>query len=103
MTAPVPAVGRTGADRPGGDLSRLVLQEITHGQSETLRRWLELEGDSSDEPLAIVGTSDGRLREYTPGELVAHQLRAPAHDDVLLTRELADWVFRRQAQAPQGL
>ncbi|MFE5219318.1 MULTISPECIES: hypothetical protein [unclassified Streptomyces] len=103
MTAPAPAVGRTGADRPGGDPSRLVLQEITHGRSETLRRWLELEGDSTDEPLAIIGTADGRLREYTPGELVAHQLRAPGNDDVQLTRELADWVYRRQAQAPQGL
>ncbi|MFD8376975.1 hypothetical protein ACFV2Z_40565, partial [Streptomyces sp. NPDC059688] len=103
MTAPAPAVGRTGADRPGGDPSRLVLQEITHGRSETLRRWLELEGDSTDEPLAIIGTADGRLREYTPGELVAHQLRAPGNDDVQLTRELADWVYRSQAQAPQGL
>ncbi|MFF4440159.1 hypothetical protein [Streptomyces sp. NPDC001621] len=103
MTAPAPAVGRTGADRPGGDPSRPVLQEITHGRSETLRRWLELEGDSTDEPLAIIGTADGRLREYTPGELVAHQLRVPGNGDVQLTQELADWVYRRQAQAPQGL
>ncbi|MER5858247.1 hypothetical protein ABT131_21935 [Streptomyces sp900105245] len=66
MTAPAPAVGRTGADRPGADPPRLVLQEITRGQSETLRRWLELEGDSTDEPLGIFGTADGRLREYTP-------------------------------------
>ncbi|MFF9158527.1 hypothetical protein ACF1AB_40600 [Streptomyces sp. NPDC014846] len=101
MTAP--AVGRTGVDRPGADPSRLVLQEITHGQSATLRRWLELEGNSTDEPLAIIGTADGRLREYTPGELVAHQLRPPGNDDVQLTQELADWVYRRQAQAPQGL
>ncbi|WP_435279725.1 hypothetical protein [Streptomyces sp. 1222.5] len=103
MTAPAPAVGRTGADRPGADPSRLVLQEITHGRPETLRRWLELEGDSTDEPLAILGTADGRLREYTPGELVAHQLRAPGNDDVQLTQQLAHWVYRRQAQAPQGL
>ncbi|MFF8401710.1 hypothetical protein ACF06P_08765 [Streptomyces sp. NPDC015684] len=103
MTAPAPAVGRTGVDRPGADPSRLVLQEITRGRRETLRRWLELEGDSTDEPLAIIGTADGRLREYTPGELVAQQLRAPGADDVQLTQELADWVYRRQAQAPQGL
>ncbi|MER6434637.1 hypothetical protein ABT272_45025 [Streptomyces sp900105245] len=103
MTAPAPGVGRTGADRPGGDPSRLVLQEITHGRSETLRQWLQLEGDSTDEPLAIIGATDGRLREYTPGELVAQQLRAPAAEDVQLTRELADWVYRRQTQAPQGL
>ncbi|ROP48045.1 hypothetical protein [Streptomyces sp. PanSC9] len=101
MTAP--AVGRTGADRPGADPSRLVLQEITHGRRETRRRWLEREGDSTDEPLAIIGTADGRLREHTPGELVTHQLHAPAHDDMQLTHALADWVYRRQAQAPQGL
>ncbi|WP_432171755.1 hypothetical protein [Streptomyces sp. 1222.5] len=103
MTAPAPAIGRTGADRPGADPSRLVLQEITHGRPETLRRWLQLEGDSTHEPLAIIGTADGRLCEYTPGELVAQQLRAPGNGDVQLTQELADWVYRRQAQAPQGL
>ncbi|MFE5214073.1 MULTISPECIES: hypothetical protein [unclassified Streptomyces] len=103
MTARAPAVGRTGVDRPGAEPSRLVLQEVTRGRRETLRRWLEGEGDSTDEPLAIIGAADGRLREYTPGELVAPQLRAPGNDDVQLTQELADWVYRRQAQAPQGL
>ncbi|PKW12497.1 hypothetical protein SAMN05428944_0227 [Streptomyces sp. 1222.5] len=103
MTAPAPTVGRTEAGRPGADLSRAGAAGSHPRPSETLRRWLELEGDSTDEPLAITSSRDGRLREHTPGELVAQQLRAPAHDDVQLTHALATWVYRRQARAPQGL
>ncbi|MFE2102629.1 hypothetical protein ACFW9W_37515, partial [Streptomyces sp. NPDC059468] len=76
----------------------MMLQEVTHGKQETLRRWLQL-----DQQLAIIGTEEGGLREYTPGELAAQLMQDPATDGGQLTRQLAGWLYRRYAEAPQGL
>src|SRR5690606_24301766 len=97
----VPRVGETGIARTGADPTRIALQEVTHGQQETLRRWLQL--DDGVRHLAIITADPGGLREHTPGELAAELLHDPASDKARLTDSLASWFYRRNAEAPQGL
>ncbi|MEV4868515.1 hypothetical protein [Streptomyces syringium] len=96
-----PRAGETGIARTGADLTRIAVQEITRGPQETLRRWLQL--DNGTRPLAIVTTEPGGLFEHTPGELAAQLMHDPASDEARLTRLLASWLYRRNADAPQGL
>ncbi|WSK66429.1 hypothetical protein OG458_42340 (plasmid) [Streptomyces sp. NBC_01281] len=96
-----PRAGVTGIARFGADLDRMTVQEVTQGRAETLRRWLQ--GDDGSGTLAIVTTESGRLAEHTPGDLAASLIRDPATDGARLTRQLADWLARRNAEAPQGL
>ncbi|MEU9761911.1 hypothetical protein AB0D98_19620 [Streptomyces sp. NPDC047987] len=97
----VPRVGETGIARTGADPTRVALQEVTHGQQETLRRWLQL--DDGVRHLAIITAEPGGLREHTPGELAAELMHDPASDEARLTDSLAGWFYRRNAEAPQGL
>lgn len=97
----VPRVGESGIARPGADLTRLTLEEVTHGPQETLRRWLQR--DDGARTLTIVSAEPGSLREHTPGELAARLRDDPADDQTQLTGMLADWLHRRGADAPQGL
>ncbi|MFD7956039.1 hypothetical protein ACFV4X_21400 [Streptomyces ardesiacus] len=96
-----PQVGETGIARAGADLTRIASQDVTHGRAETLRRWLQL--DDGVRHLAILTTESGVLREHTPGELAAELLHDPAGDEARLTEQLADWFYRRNAEAQQGL
>lgn len=98
---PAPRVGESGIARPGADLTRITRQEVTRGQQETLRRWLRL--DDGVQHLAIITAEADGLREHTPGELAAHLVHDPAGDEAQLTDLLADWLYRRNAEAPQGL
>ncbi|WP_327391322.1 hypothetical protein OG728_39535 (plasmid) [Streptomyces microflavus] len=100
-TEVAPRVGESGIARPGADLTRITLQEVTHGPHETLRRWVEL--DDGVQHLAIITAEPDGLREHTPGELAAHLVHDPADDQAQLTDLLAGWLYRRNAQAPQGL
>ncbi|WP_256098644.1 hypothetical protein [Streptomyces agglomeratus] len=59
-----PRVGETGIARTGADLTRITVQEVTHGRQETLRRWLQL--DNGRRQLAIITAELGGLREHTP-------------------------------------
>ena len=95
-----PRVGETGIARTGADLTRIAVQEVTRGQMETLRRWLQL--DDGTLQLAIVTAEPDGLREHTPGELAAALMHDPAVDDTRLTDLLADWFYRRNVNAPQG-
>ncbi|MFD6335087.1 hypothetical protein ACFWGI_36685 [Streptomyces niveus] len=99
--AEVPRVGETGIARAGADLTRIVPQEVTHGHRETLRRWLQL--DDGVQQLAIISADSGGLREHTPGELAAQLMHDPAGGEARLTDLLASWLYRRNAEAPQGL
>ncbi|MEU4039886.1 hypothetical protein [Streptomyces collinus] len=99
--APAPTVGESGIAGPGADLTRLTLHEVTHGLRETVHRWLQL--DDGHNLLAIVSAPTGVLREHTPGELGAELRQDPDTDDARLTGELAGWLYRRYADAPQGL
>ncbi|RNF81146.1 hypothetical protein [Streptomyces botrytidirepellens] len=94
-----PRVGETGIARPGADLTRIAPQEVTHGQQETLRRWLQL--DDGVRHLAILTAGLGGLREHTPGELAAQLMHDPAGGEARLTDQLAGWLYRRGAQAQQ--
>ncbi|MFJ5951421.1 hypothetical protein [Streptomyces noursei] len=96
-----PRAGETGIARAGADLTRLALQEVTHGRAETLRRWIQL--DDGIRNLAIITAAPGGLHEHTPGELAAELLLDPATDEARLTDLLADWFSRRNAEAQQGL
>ncbi|WP_435059692.1 hypothetical protein [Streptomyces sp. bgisy060] len=96
-----PRVGESGISRAGADLTRIMLQDVTHGRAETLRRWLQL--DDGVRHLAILTTESGVLREHTPGELAADLLHDPASDEARLTEQLASWFYRRNAEAQQGL
>lgn len=96
-----PRVGETGIARPDADLTRIAVQEVTHGRAETLRRWLQLD-DGTRHP-AIITSDLGGLREHTPGELAAELMHDPASDEARLTGLLAGWFYRRNAEAPQGL
>ncbi|MGW6202100.1 hypothetical protein ACWF9B_00370 [Streptomyces sp. NPDC055089] len=99
--AEAPQVGETGIARAGADLTRIVHEEVTHGRAETLRRWLQL--DDGVRNLAILTAESRDLREHTPGELAAQLLHDPAADEARLTEQLATWLYRRNAEAPQGL
>ncbi|POX58087.1 hypothetical protein C3492_39635 [Streptomyces sp. Ru62] len=101
MEAEAPRVGETGVARAGADLTRVTLEEVAHGRAETLRRWLQL--DDGVRQLAVVTAEPGGLREHTPGELAADLMHDPAVDQARLTDMLAGWLYRRCAQAPQGL
>lgn len=96
-----PRVGESGIARPGADLTRIALQDVTHGRTETLRRWLQL--DDGERHLVILTTESGVLREHTPGELAAELLQDPGGDEARLTEQLASWFYRRNAEAQQGL
>ncbi|KNE83345.1 hypothetical protein AB0B04_19380 [Streptomyces xinghaiensis] len=96
-----PKVGETGIARPGADPTGMTLLEVTRGPQETLRRWLHW--DDGRRQLAIIGTDLDALREYTPGGLVAQLRDNQAIDDAELTHLLASWLYRRYADAPQGL
>ncbi|MFI0813501.1 hypothetical protein [Streptomyces echinatus] len=96
-----PRVGESGIARAGADLTRIALQDVTHGRAETLRRWLQL--DDGVRHLAILTTESGVLREHTPGELAAELMHDPASDEARLTEQLASWFYRRNAEAQQGL
>lgn len=96
-----PRVGESGIARAGADLTRITLQEVTHGRQETLRRWLQL--DDGVRQLAIITGDPGGMREHTPGELAAQLMHDPASDEARLTDLLANWFYRRNAEAPQGL
>lgn len=95
-----PRVGETGIARTGADLTRIAVQEVTRGRMETLRRWLRL--DDGTRQLAVITAEPGGLREHTPGELAADLLHDPASDEARLTDLLADWFYRRNAEATQG-
>ncbi|MER5996264.1 hypothetical protein [Streptomyces viridosporus] len=82
------SAGETGIARPGFDLARVTVQEVTHGREETLRRWLHL--DTGARSLAIITTGPGGLREHTPGEIADQLLHNPTTDDARLTQRLAD-------------
>ncbi|MGP3634483.1 hypothetical protein ACTU45_14105 [Streptomyces sp. 24-1644] len=99
--AEAPRMGETGIARPGTDPTRIALQEVTHGRQETLRRWLQL--DDAVRHLAIITADPGGLREHTPGELAAELMHDPSNDEARLTDLLASWLYRRNAEAPQGL
>ncbi|MFH8260523.1 hypothetical protein [Streptomyces roseolus] len=99
--ADAPRVGKTGIARAGADLTRIVSQDVTHGQAETLRRWLQL--DDTVRHLAILTIESGVLREHTPGELAAKLMHDPGSDEARLTEQLAGWFYRRNAEAQQGL
>ncbi|MFC8784942.1 hypothetical protein [Streptomyces nigra] len=99
--AEAPRVGESGIARAGADLTRIALQEVTHGRAEALRRWLQL--DDGVRHLAILTTEPGVLREHTPGELAAELMRDPAGDEARLSEQLAGWFHRRNAEAQQGL
>jgi hypothetical protein len=101
IEAEAPRVGETGIARVGADLTRIAVQEVTHGRQETLRRWLQL--DDGVRQLAIITADPGGLREHTPGELAAQLMHDPASDEARLTDLLASWFYRRNAEAPQGL
>lgn len=94
-----PRVGESGIARAGSDLTRIEVQEVTYGRSETLRRWLQL--DNGVGHLAILTTEDSGLREHTPGELAAELMHSPDTDEAQLTGLLASWLYRRNADAPQ--
>lgn len=96
-----PRVGETGIARSGADLTRIEVQEVIRGRQETLRRWLQL--DNGTGQLAIVTTEAEALREYSPGELAAELMHDPNTDQARLTHVLADWLVRRNTEAPQGL
>lgn len=96
-----PRVGESGIARAGADLTRITVQEVTHGRQETLRRWLQL--DDGVRQLAIITAELGGLREHTPGHLAAQLVQDPASDEARLTDLLASWLYRRGAEAPQGL
>lgn len=96
-----PRVGETGVAHSGADLTRIAVQEVTHGRAETLRRWLQL--DNGMRQLAIITAEPGGLREHTPGELAAELMHDPGNDEARLTGLLASWLYRRGAEAPQGL
>ncbi|MGW3333097.1 hypothetical protein ACWDF9_21435 [Streptomyces rubiginosohelvolus] len=100
-TEAAPRAGESGITRPGADLTRITLLETTRGEQETLRRWLRL--DDGVRHLAILTAGAGGLREHTPGELAARLAHDPAGDEADLTGLLADWLYRRNAEAPQGL
>lgn len=99
--AKAPRAGETGIARTGADLTRIALQEVTRGRQETLRRWLHLDDGAGN--LAILTAESGGLREHTPGELAAQLMHDPASDEARLTDLLASWLYRRNAEAPQGL
>ncbi|MFI5867125.1 hypothetical protein [Streptomyces sp. NPDC051546] len=99
--AEAPRAGETGIARSGADLTRIALQEVTRGRTETLRRWLQL--DDGVRNLAIITAEPGGLAEHAPGELAAQLLLDPATDEAHLTDLLAGWFYRRNAEAPQGL
>lgn len=96
-----PRAGETGIARAGADLTRIALQEVTHGRTETLRRWLQL--DDGERHLAIITSAPDGLHEHTPGELAAELLLDPATNEARITDLLANWFYRRNAEAPQGL
>ncbi|MCZ1011965.1 hypothetical protein O1L68_40355 [Streptomyces lydicus] len=99
--APEPALGETGIARPEADLARVTLEEVTEGSQETLHRWLQL--DNGQEQLAIISAESGVLHEHTPGELAAQLMHGPDTDEAPLAHQLASWMYRRNAEAPQGL
>ncbi|WP_217127907.1 hypothetical protein [Streptomyces sp. AC558_RSS880] len=90
----VPRVGESGIARLGADLTRLTLEEVTHGPQETLRRWLQR--DDGARTLTIVSADSGGLCEHTPGELAARLRDDPAGDQTQLTGMLADWLHRTE-------
>ncbi|MFG3207372.1 hypothetical protein [Streptomyces sp. NPDC048192] len=96
-----PTVGRTGIARTGADLTRITVHEVTHRRSETLRRWLQL--DDGRRQLAIVTADADGLHEHTPGELAVQLMHDPDTDHAQLTQHLADWLYRRNIDADQGL
>ncbi|MER7000698.1 hypothetical protein [Streptomyces sp. NPDC000410] len=100
-SAEAPRVGECGIAHPGADLTRIAVQEVTHGRAETLRRWLHL--DDGTRHLAIISAESGALREHTPGELAADLMHDPARDEARLTGLLAGWLYRRNTEAPQEL
>ncbi|WP_330342646.1 hypothetical protein [Streptomyces sp. NBC_00557] len=101
LGADKPVAGRSGIDRPGADLTRITVHEVTHGRQETLRRWLQL--DDGRRQLAIVSADAEGLREHTPGELAVQLMHDPDTDDAQLTQQLADWLYRRNIDADQAL
>ncbi|MGP3953479.1 hypothetical protein [Streptomyces sp. 7N604] len=100
-----PVTGQAGVARPDFDLGRLALEELVRGGPQAaLRRWIQLE--DRQRQLAIIGAdlnTFGGLREYTPGELTAALLRDPATNEARVTSLLSSWLYRRNAEAPQGL
>jgi len=96
-----PAVGQAGAVRPDFDHERLALEEIAHGPQAALRRWTQLE--NGQQQLAIIGSDLGVLREYTPGALAETLMSDPQANGAQLTVMLSSWLYRRNAEAPQGL
>jgi len=96
-----PRVGESGIARAGADLTRIAVEEVTHGRQESLRRWLQL--DDGVRQLAILTAEPGNLREHTPGELAAELMHDPGNDEARLTEMMASWLYRRCAEAPQGL
>ncbi|MFD5079520.1 hypothetical protein [Streptomyces sp. NPDC058371] len=96
-----PRVGETGIARNGADLTRMEVQDVAHGRQEALRRWLQL--DNGTRQLAIITAEPGGMREHTPGELAAHLMTDPDNDEARLTDLLASWLYRRNAEASQGL
>ncbi|WP_318218844.1 hypothetical protein [Streptomyces sp. SCL15-6] len=94
-----PRLGETGIACPAFDHARITVQEVAYGREEALRRWLDL--DTGARPLAIVTTDPSGLREHTPGELAVACLLHEA-DEVRVTGQLADWLLKRSATAPQG-
>jgi hypothetical protein len=97
--ADAPTMGKTGIARPGADLTRITVQEVTRGRLDTLRRWLQL--DDGRRHLAIIGADIDGLREYTPGELTAQLMHARIADEAEIAALLASWLYRRNAEAPQ--
>ncbi|MEW2290710.1 hypothetical protein [Streptomyces sp. NPDC047841] len=69
MEAEAPRAGESGVARTGADLTRVTLEEVTHGRAETLRRWVQL--DDGVRQLAVLTAEPGGLREHTPGDLAA--------------------------------
>jgi hypothetical protein len=95
--APPPDVGRTGIVRAA---DRAALQEVCQGPLETLRRWLHWEDGRRQ--ITILTADQDELREVTPGELAADLVRDPA-SDAQITDWLGGWLYRRYAQASEGL
>ncbi|WP_330335859.1 hypothetical protein [Streptomyces sp. NBC_00557] len=96
-----PTVGLTGLGDADADLTRITVHEVAHGRPETLRRWLQL--DDGRRQLAIVTADAEGLHEHTPGELAVQLMHDPDTDGAQLTQQLADWLYRRNIDADQGL
>ncbi|MCX4826942.1 hypothetical protein OG883_45735 [Streptomyces sp. NBC_01142] len=102
-----PVAGLAGVERAEFDTQRLVLEEVVHaGAAEALRRWMVLE--DGQRHLAVIAAdpqTPGGVRELSAGMLVRAVLedKEPAPGQPQLTVLLSEWLYLRNARAPQGL